>query len=437
MQLTKKVKKEPNSKISLDVTVDKETVTKVREEVIRDFEQNAKLPGFRKGKVPRNVILTRFLKNIQNETASTVMHDSINQIIEEEKYHPISHPSVVEMDDLTHEEDFSFKAEFDVIPEVKLGEYKGISSEKYVYEVSDELVDREIDALRERFATLTSKDDSSKIGDYIVLDYEEYAQDGKVQTKKKNQTVLIDKEEDQLASQLTGLKAGDEKDISLSQEYEEEGEKKTYETSMHVKVKDVKEKNLPELNDDFAKDISDTKTLEALKKKIREGLEKEAASASENRTKDDLLKKLIDLCEIDLPDTLVNYEIERIIANIAYTYRMDLEKLRKDEERYKEYRENARPAAINNTKQDLILDEIVKKEEMKVEKKELDAELKGVAERAKKSVDALKRELEEKGTLENYRYRITMRKALDLVYNSAKFDKEKRIPYMQNDKEEE
>jgi trigger factor len=437
MQLIKKVKKEPNSKISLDVTVDKETVTNVREEVIRDFEQNAKLPGFRKGKVPRNIIMTRFSKNIQNETASSVMRDSINQIIKEEKYHPISHPSVVEADDLTDEEDFSFKAEFDVMPEVKLGEYRGISSEKFVYEVSEELVDREIEGLRERFATLTSKDESSKIGDYVVLDYEEFGADGKIKTKKKNQTVLIDKKEDQLASQLVGLKAGDEKDISLSQEYEEEGEKKTYRTSMHVKVKDVKEKNLPELNDDFAKDISDAKTIEELKKKVREGLEKEADSASENKTKDALLKKLIELCEIDLPETLVNYEIDRIIANIAYTYRMDLEKLRKDEDQYKEYRENARPAAINNSKQDLILDEIVKKEEIKVDKKELDTELKEVAEKSKKSVDALKNELEQKGTLENYRYRITMRKALDLVYDSAKLDKEKRLPYMQNEKEEE
>ena len=158
MQLTKKIKKEPNSKISLAVTVDKESVTKVREEIIRDFEQNAKLPGFRKGKVPRNIIMTRFSKNIDSETASTVMRDSINQIIEEEKYNPISHPSVVDMDDLTDEADFSFKAEFDVMPEVKLGEYRGISLKKYVYEVTDELVDREIEALRDRFATLNPKE---------------------------------------------------------------------------------------------------------------------------------------------------------------------------------------------------------------------------------------------------------------------------------------
>ena len=436
MQLTKKVKKEPNSKISLDVTVDKESVHKVHEEVIKDFEKNAKLPGFRKGKIPRKIIMTRFSQSISSETASTIMRDSIGQIIKEDEYHPISHPAIVQMDELAPEEDFSFKAEFDVMPEVKLGEYRGISSDRYEYVVSDDLVESEIEGLRDRFATLTTKDGPSEVGDYIVLDYEEYAQDGKVKTKKKNQTVFIDTEEDKFASNLVGLRKGDEKDISISDEYEEEGKKKTFQASMHVSVTDIKEKKLPELNDDFAKDISDAKTLEELKKKVRESLEKEARRASDGRTKDELLNKLIDLSKIDLPETLINYEVERILGNIAYSYRIDLEKLKNDQARYNEYREKARHAAIKNTKQDLILDEIVKKEDIKVDKKELDAELKEVAKKAKKSLDSLRKELEEKGTLENYRYRIALKKALDLIYDSAKFHKEKRIPYMQNTKEE-
>jgi trigger factor len=435
MQLTKKVTKEPNSKISLDIKVDKESIDRVREDIITDFEKNAKLPGFRKGKVPRNIILTRFSRNIQSETASTIMRDSIQQVIREDNYEPISHPSIVKMDDLT-EGDFSFKAEFDVMPEVKLGEYKGISSQKYVYEVSEELVDREIEALRERFATLDSKDGESKIGDYVVMDYVEYAQDGKEKTRKQDQTVLIDSEDDQFASELVGLKKGDEKDISISEEYEQEGTKKKYETSMHVTIKDIKEKSLPELNNEFAKDISDAKTLEELKKKIREGYEKEAEQSSMDRTKDELMSKLIDRCEIDLPETLISYEVERIIANIAYSYRMDLEKLKKDEARYEEYQKKARPAAIRNTKQELILDEIAKKEKIEVEKNKLDEELKAVAKNAKKTLDAVKKEMEENRTLENYKYRLSMKKTLDFIYENAKLGKEKRIPYMQKEEEE-
>jgi len=204
---------------------------------------------------------------------------------------------------------------------------------------------------------------------------------------------------------------------------------------MHVTIKDVKEKSLPELNDEFAKDISDAKTLAELKKKIREGYEKEAEQSSMNRTKDELMSKLIDRCEIDLPETLIAYEAERIISNIAYSYRMDLEKLRKDEAQYAEYQKKARPAAIRNTKQDLILDEIAKKEKIEAEKKELDEELKKVAKSAKKKLDTVKKEMEEKGTLENYKYRLSMKKTLDFIYENAKLGKEKRIPYMQNEEE--
>ncbi|UCB45144.1 MAG: hypothetical protein JSV25_13145, partial [Spirochaetota bacterium] len=196
MQLTKKVNKEPNSKISIEVTVDKKDVQKIREEVLKDFETNAKLPGFRKGKVPRDILEVRFSKNIYDETAGTVMRDSINQIVKEEEYQPISHPSIVEMDELNDKDDFSFKAEFDVMPEVELGEYKGIASERYIYEVKDDAVQKEIEGLRERFATLVPTGEPSKAGDYLVIDYEEHAKDGKIKTKKKNQTIFIDDKND-------------------------------------------------------------------------------------------------------------------------------------------------------------------------------------------------------------------------------------------------
>jgi trigger factor len=436
MQLTKKVSKKPNSKISLNVTVNKEEVKKIREEVIKDFEYNTKLPGFRKGKVPRNILEVKFSKNIHDETVSTVMRDSINQIVKEEEYQPISHPSVVETDELNNGEDFSFKAEFDVMPEVELGEYKGITSERYIYEVKDDAIQKEIEGLRERFATLVPTGEPSLTGDYLVIDYEEYADDGKIKTKKKNQTVLIDNKDDNFGKELVGLKKGEDKDISLSQEYEEDGKSKTYNTSVHITVKDVKKKQLPELNDDFAKDISDTGSLEELEKKVRDGLEKEAAQLSEDRTKDELLKKLIQKSTIDLPETLINYEINRIISNIAFSYRIDLEKLQKDEKHYEEYREKARPAAINNTKQDLILDDIARREKIKADNKELDAEIKRVAKRSKKSFEALKKELEEKGTIENYKYRLKLRKSLDFIYETAKLDKKKRIKYT-TDKTEE
>ncbi len=434
MQLEKTVKKEPNSKISINVKVNKSSVNEAREEIVKDFEKNAKIPGFRKGKVPRDIIIKRFAKSIKDQTATTILTNSIRQIIKEDNYHPISNPAVIEMDELILDEDFSFKAEFDIMPEVNLGVYTGITSERYVYKVNDNAVDREIEALRERFATLVSIDERSKVGNYLVIDYEEYTGDGKTRNRKKDQTILLDNEKEQLTKQLIGLSKGEEKDITINQEYKEDGETKTNTVNAHITVKDVKKKELPELNDDFAKDISDVETVEELKKRVREELEKDASHLSEEKTKDELLKKLIDRCEVSLPETLINYEIDRIISNIAFSYRIDLEKLKKDEKQYQEYRKSVRTTAINNNKQDLILDEIALKEKIPVTDEDLDKEIKKLAQSKKKDFQSFKKELIEKGTIENYKYRLKLGKALDLVYKNAKLNKVKRVPYLNNEK---
>ena len=196
MQLQKEVKKEENAKISLQVKVGKSSVNEAWEEIIDDFEKGAKVPGFRKGKVPRQVVISRFEKSIKNETISTVLTRSISQILKELDFKPISEPVVTEMGDLSLDEDFSFKAEFDIMPEIDLKEYKEIESEKFIYMVGKELVNKEIENLRDRFATLESLEGKSEIGHYIVIDYEELTPEGTAKDKKKDQTVFLENKED-------------------------------------------------------------------------------------------------------------------------------------------------------------------------------------------------------------------------------------------------
>ena len=205
MQLQKEVKKGQNAKISIQVTIEKSAVNETREEIIKDFEKGAKIPGFRKGKVPRQLVLSRFSKNIKNKTISMVLSRSIEQILKEDDFKPVSDPVVTEMGDLTVDGDFSFKAEFDVMPEINLAEYKGITSEKYIYTVSKDKVNEEIEKLRKHFATLVSLEGKAKIGDYVVIDYEEVTPEGNRKNQKKNQTIFLDNNENELAKQLVGL----------------------------------------------------------------------------------------------------------------------------------------------------------------------------------------------------------------------------------------
>jgi len=428
MQFEKVIKKEKNAKISIHVTVDKSSVNDTRESVIKDYEKNAKLPGFRKGKVPRNLILQRFAQSIKNETVNEILSKSLSQILKESDYRPISDPTITQMGELALEDNFTFSAECEIMPEVKLSEYKQIVSEKYIYDVTDKAVTDEIETLRERFATLISIDGKANEGDYVVIDYEEIS--GENGEKKENQTILLDKKDDQLAKQLIGMAKGDEKDIELVHEYEDEdGKKLKRNVKLHVRVNEVKKKQLPELDDNFAKDISDAKTIKELKEKIQADIEENAKRLSEQKTKEELLKKVIEKTEFDIPKTMIDNEIDRILGDIAYSYRIDIEKLKQDEKKYDEYRKNLAPRAIDNLKQDLVLNEIVKKENITITDKEADDEIRKYAESQKKDFESMKKQLEESGSIDGLRFRLQISRALDFIYKNAKLEKEKHITY--------
>ncbi len=429
MQLQKEAKKEPNARVSVQVTVDRSEVNGERENIIKNFENSVKLPGFRKGKVPRNLILMHFSDNIKSKTIKNLLTASLEQIMEKDQYRPISEPVVTEMSDLSLDGDFSFKAEFDVMPEIKLAEYRDVASEKYVYNVSDEIINKEIEALRERFSTLVSVDKKVKIGDYVVLDYEEMTEDGDSKNKKEDQTILLDNKTDEFKKQLVGLEKGEEKDISITSSSNEDGKKQTMTVNLHVMVKDVKKKELPELDDDFAKDISDVETLEDLKKKIRKQLEEEAGRRSDSRTREELVIKIMEKTEFEMPETLVNQETDRLMSEISTAYRIDLKKLQENDEKYKEYRKNLWPKAINNLKYNMVLDEVADKENIDVADKEIDEEIKKYAENSKKDFQTLKNTMIENKTLENLRYRLKLDKALELIYKYAKLDKVKKLNY--------
>ena len=430
MQLQKEVKKEPNARISIQVTVEKSSVGEVHESVVRDFEKRAKLPGFRQGKVPRSLILSRYKDSIKSETISTVLSRSLSQVLKDTEYRIITEPSITEMGDLEPSENFSFSAVCDVMPEIKLVEYRGVSSEKYMYDVKESLVKSELERLREQFANLVAVDRKASIGDYIVIDYAEEPEGKEPGEKKENQTVFLDKKDDPFAKQLVGLAEGDSKDIELSQEYdEEEGEKKTYTVKVHVDVREVKKKELPALNDDFAKDISDVETLAELKKAVKDDLREQAGRRSEERTKDELMIKIIAASEYEIPETLISHEIDRILNDVAYTYRIDLDQLRQDEQKYGEYRENLRPRALESLKYELTLAEIAKTENISVGDKEVDEEIRAFAKRQKKKFADLKKQMTENESIENLRHRLRMLKALNFVHEQAKLGPEKHIQF--------
>jgi trigger factor len=428
MQIEKEITKEKNARINIQVTVDRESVDEAREEIIRNFEREAKISGFRKGKIPRNVIVSRFGQDIQKETVQTILTQSLTQILRESEYRPITDPWITEIGELNDKESFSFKAACDLMPEVKLGQYEGVSVAKTVYDVKKDSVQAEIENLRERFATLVSIDEKAKEKDYLVIDYEELSSDGKGGEKKENQTIFLDDAGDPFAKQLIGLKKDDEKEVTLERERETEDEEKDTVT-LRVVVQDVKKRELPALDDDFAKDISDAETMDELRQKIHEDLEERALRMSEEKTKEDIMEQIVGKAEFDIPESMIAQEIDRMLSEIVQAYRIDVNTLREDEQKLAEYRNNLRPRALSTLRYELVLAEIVKQAKIEVEDEQVDAEIKKYAEREKRGFEETKGGLEEKNLIDNLRYRMKIARALDLVYEKAKLDKEKHVKY--------
>jgi trigger factor len=458
MQLQKELTKEKNARVSVRVTVDKASVNESMAEVVRDLERHSKIPGFRKGRVPTGLVLSHFSKYIKEETTSRVLSASLKQVLGGEPFRPISDPVVMEMGDLSRDRDFSYRAQFDVMPEFALPEYRGVASEKYEYVVRDEDVAREVESLRERFATLVTKEGRSEDGDYLVLDYEELDPDDRPRSGKKGQTVFLDVKNDALSARLAGLAKGDETTVPLpledaAREGERPGEadeageaeetgaaagrpvdpaaeipvdKRGEPGTLRVSVKEVKKKELPEPNDDFARDISDARTMDELKNKIREDLEKTAARRSEERTKDELVAKIVENARIELPDTLVNDEIAQLLANIATAYRVDPKKLVADPQAAQRYRKSLTPRAVRNVKYELIMNEIAKKEALEATDEDVDEEIRKYAKAGKRDFQTVKDDMTKSGTIPHLRVRIRQNKALDLVYRSASFGKTRK-----------
>jgi len=166
-----------------------------------------------------------------------------------------------------------------------------------------------------------------------------------------------------------------------------------------------------------------------LKKKVKDALEKEAQNLSEDKTKAELLKKLIQKTPFELPRTMIDSEINRLLQEVASAYRIDLKKLQQNESQIAEYRKNLEPRAVNNLKQELLLAEIAKHENLKITDKEIDKEIESSAKKMKKDFASVKNSMIENKTISTLKYRLRLNKALDFLYKNANLDKVKKLKY--------
>lgn len=386
----------PHSQLGLEIEIPAETTKKVYEKVVQNLARSANIPGFRKGKVPRQILLQQMgPKRIKEAALEDLVQDSLKQAINQEAIEALGNYQLLSTyEELTNQfrpgEALTFKASVDVPPEVKLGEYKGLSVQAEETLADPEAVDKFLEERRVEQATLVPVESRpAQVGDVAVVDYTgKFAgEEGTEISGAQATDFQIELESGQfledIVQGIVGMTTGETKEVSVQfpEDYPREdlaGKSAVF----TITVKELKEKELPPLDDDFAQEVSEQETLAELREfltlQFQEKAEKETIASKE----DALLAALTDKIEIDLPETMIDREVETILTQTAMqmeSYGMDVRKLF-NAETIPKLKENARPDAIGRLQQSLALQEIAKRESITVEKEELDAKIAEVLE---------------------------------------------------------
>ncbi len=366
--------------VKLEITVDSE---KFNEAVKKSFKKNAKrfnVPGFRKGKAPLNIIKKYYGEGVLFEDAiNFCCEDTYPKAIEENNIKPVDYPQI-DVVQIGEGKDFIYTAEITTVPEVKLGEYKGVEVKKVSYEVEDEAVENELKSMQEKNARVSLKEEGEiEKGNIAIIDFKGYV-DGEAfeggeakdyELEIGSGTFIGDFED-----QLVGLKKDESKkvDVSFPEEYGREdlnGKPATFE----VTIKDIKVKELPALDDEFAKEVSEFDTLEELKSDIKDRMKKELSEKAKAEYEEAVVEAVAANAEIEIPKVMIEKEIDNMVRDLEMRLKyqgLDLKSYYEftngSEEKVKEY---MRETAEKRVKTDLIMQEIAKVEDIKATEEEL------------------------------------------------------------------
>ena len=382
----KSVEKQEKSIVELVIEVGHDEFEAAIEKVYKKQRGKINIPGFRKGKAPRKVIEGMYGSAVFYEDAiNEIYPEAYATAVEQEKLDVVAWPDV-EIQEVG-KDGFTFKAKVTVRPEVKLGEYKGLTAEKETVNVTDEDVDNELKPYINRATELVSVEREAQNGDTVVIDFEGF-KDGVAFDGGKAEGHSLELGSGSFIpgfeDQLVGTKAGDEKDVNVTfpEEYHAT-ELAGAPVVFKVKVHEVKEKKLPTLDDEFAKDVSEFDTLDAFRASLAEKLKERREESAKNGFRNALMEQVVANMEVEIPETMVDYEADKLVNNyaqrvasqgIAFEQYLAMMGMTKEQ-----MKEQAKESALKQVQSDLALGAIVAAENIEVTDEEADAKIKELA----------------------------------------------------------
>lgn len=408
-------------KRSLEFEIPLDKVEQAEEQVTENLKGRVRLPGFRPGKAPKSLIKSRFQAEIRSEVIEALVPKAFRERMAEENLKVVGTPDIT---DLHFEpgEPIRFKAEFETAPEVELGTYQGLTVQYVEPTVTDEEVNQRLDSMRETKAEYVNVDPRAiENGDFIVAHLksisglDEPVDQDDLQIEIGGADTLPAFTENMLGAQPEETK---EFDITYPEDYGSERlAGKTVRFEMTPKV--IRRKELPALDDEFARDLGDYQSLEELKENVRKAIFHEKQQAAQHTAKEALIDKLVASHEFPIPETYVDYQIENQTRSRIreITGRdVDLSKINLD---WKEIKEKQRDQAVRNVKAALLLDKIAERENIHATKDEVDHEVQHIARRERDTVPAVRARLEKDGILGRIADNIRTEKTMNFLFEHA------------------
>ncbi|WP_158736668.1 trigger factor [Alteribacillus sp. YIM 98480] len=414
----------------LTVDVESDKFDNALDQAFQKVRKQVNVPGFRKGKVPRKIFEQRFgVEALYQDAIDIILPEAYAEAVEEAGIEPVDRPEI-DVEQVNKGENFVFKATVTVKPEVQLGEYKGLEVEEYDTSVSDEEVEEELKQLQEKQAELVVVEDGEvQDGDTVVLDFEGFV-DGEAFEGGQAENYTLEIGSGQFIpgfeEQLVGAKAGEEKDVTVTfpEEYHSE-DLAGKEATFKVKVHDIKRKELPELDDEFAKDVDeDVETVDELKKKQEEKLKHDKEHAKEHHERDTVVEKASENASIDIPDAMISTEMDRMMQEFdqrlqAQGMSLDMyyQVAGTDEEGMKE---QFKPEAEKRVKMNLTLEAIAEAENVEATDEDAEKELDKMAETYQRDKEEIRSLLAMQGGTDALKGDLRIQKAIDMLVEESK-----------------
>jgi trigger factor len=389
-----------NKKVKLEIHVDPETFEKGMEKSYLKNRKGISVPGFRKGRVPRKIIERYYGEAVFYEDAiNDIFPEVYEAAIKETEIEPVDRPEL-DIIQIGSGQDLILTAEVDVKPEVKLGQYKGIEVEKAEYTVSDDEVEHQLEHILEDNARWVEVEDRAvENGDLVSLDYAGSV-DGEAFPGGTAENYSLEIGSGHFIpgfeEQLVGMSIGEEKDITVTfpEEYHAE-DLKGKEAVFHVKIHEIKEKELPELDDEFAKDISEFETLDEYKADLKQKLQKSADDNARTAMENQLIQKICDNAEVDIPQVMVENEVDNLVREMEFNLQysgLNLERyLEMTNTSIEDFRAQFNDRAYNRVKTQLVLESVTKAENISVTEDDLEEEYARMAEQYGRDIEEIKK----------------------------------------------